>query len=547
MSFQKFQEECQKLVKEYGVLERPPKDIGADLALPCFTLAKKLKKNPTEIAKDIAGKIWPGILIEKIEALGPYVNFYANWKKLGKTVIEEVIRHDSYGSSDNKGTVMVEYSSPNSNKPLHVGHLRNDSIGMSISNILEFFGFKVVKANLVNDRGIHICKSMLAYKKWGKGMPNKKGDHFVGDFYVMFEKKKTPEMEKEIQVMLKNWEQKDKETRELWKKMNKWAIDGFKETYKEFGSEFDVFFFESQFYDKAKAIVEEGLKKKVFFRDEKGAVVAKIDPLPKKIILREDGTSIYITNDLALTEHKFKKYRLNKSIWCVGSEQNLYFRQLFKIFELLGYKWAKNCYHLSYGMVLLPGGKMKTREGTVIDADDLIEEVRQLAEKEVKKRYPGISKAELEDRSKHIALGAIKYYLLKMEPVRDLLFDSKKAVSFEGDTGPYLQYTYARAKSILRKSKKKPAIKDNFTEKETEIIKKISLFPEIIDKCARELKPHHLANYLSELAAVFNEFYHSQKVIDSEKEPELLALIQSVAVVMKNGLRLLGIKTLEKM
>lgn len=552
--FQKFAVECKDTVKKYRInLEKPPKEIGADLALPCFALAKKLKKSPQEIAKDIASGIEKGMkkgLIKKMEAAGPYVNFYADWDKLGKTIIKEILKDDEkYGSANKKEKIMIEYSSPNSNKPLHVGHLRNGSIGMSMANILSFSGNNVIKANLVNDRGIHICKVMVAYEKFAGGKtPDKKSDHFVGDLYVLYHKNEDDQLKKEAYEMLKKWEEHDKKAITLWKKINKWTIEGIKQTYKTFGSDFDVWFFESEFYDKAKPLINEALKKKVFFKHEEGAIVAKLEPeLANKVVLRSDGTSTYATNDLPLTKHKFEHFKLNKAIWIVGSEQNLYFQQLFKIFELLGYKWAGNCHHLSHGMVNLPSGKMKSREGTVIDADDLIEEVKELAKKEIKERYPNISGKELEERAMDIGLGAIKYYLLKIEPIRDILFDSEKAVAFEGDTGPYLQYTHARAFSIVKKSKKKAKVESLDGEKEINIIKKLSAFPEIIEKCANELKPNYLANYLSELAIMFNEYYHSQKVIGSENEEARLAMVAAVRTVLRNGLQLLGIKPLEKM
>ncbi len=546
----KFHEECWKMAEGIGKLERPPKGIGADLALPCFALAKDRRKNPNDIAKEIAAGMKAKGLVKAIRAEGPYVNFYADWNKIGNNVLKQIMKGDRV--KEKKEKVMVEYSAPNSNKPLHIGHLRNDSIGMAVSNILEFSGHDVTRANLINDRGVHICQAMLAYKKWGKGRkPKIKSDHFVGDFYVLYHKKlkEDKKLEEEAQKMLIKWEKGDKATRALWKKMNNWAMSGFKETYKKFGSKFDVFFLESQFYDKAKPLISEGLKKGVFYKNDKGDIVAalKKSNLPDKTILRNDGTSVYITNDLALTKHKFEKYNLDKATWVVASEQNLYFEQLFKIFELLGYKFASRCHHLSYGIVSLPEGRMKSREGKVVDADELIENVKELALHEVNKRYK-LQKKEAEERAMKIALAAIKYYLLSLEPVKDIMFDPEKAVSFEGDTGPYLQYTYARAKSIIRKSGRKVAFKEmELDGKEVAIVKELSQFPWIIKKCAHEMKPHYLANYLFELATLFNEFYHSSRVIGAERERELLMLVAAVAAVLKNGLELLGIDVLEEM
>ncbi len=547
-----FYEECERLVKNIpgARLERPPRGIVADLALPCFALAKERKKNPADIAAEIAGSLKSKGLIKSIKAEGPYVNFYADWNKIGNSILRDVMKGNYGRGKKQKERVMIEYSAPNSNKPLHIGHLRNDSIGMAMSNVLEFSGYQVIRANLVNDRGVHICQAMLAYKKWGKGKkPRGKTDHFVGDFYVLYHQKlkQDEQLKQEVQQMLVKWEKGDRATRALWKKIRDWTLKGFEETYKVFGSEFDVFFFESEFYDKAKPIIKEGLQKNIFYRNDKGAVVAKLEPdLPDKTILREDGTSIYITNDLALTKHKFKKYKLNRAVWVVASEQNLYFKQLFKILELLDYSFADKCQHLSYGIVNLPEGKMKSREGKVIDADELIADVKMLALHEINKRYD-LPKNEAEKRAMKIALAAIKYYLLSLEPIKDITFDPQKAVSFEGETGPYLQYTYARARSILRKSGKDISFSEKFSGSEIALIKMLAQYPWIIKKCAYEMKPHYLANYLFELATQFNEFYHSSRVVGTEKERELLALVAAVSIVMKNGLQLLGIDVLEEM
>ena len=548
----KFHEECQKIVEGIGKLERPPKGIEADLALPCFALAKERKKKPDDVAKEIAVGMKPKGLIKAIRAEGPYINFYADWNKIGNSVLKQILSEEYGKGSKKKERIMVEYSGPNSNKPLHIGHLRNDSIGMAMSNILEFNGYDVIRANIINDRGIHICQVMLAYKKWGKGKkPKIKSDHFVGGFYVLYHQKLRdhPKLKDEVQKMLVKWEKGEKATRALWKKINDWAINGFKQTYEIFGSKFDVFFHESEFYDKARPILNEGIKKGIFYKNDKGALMAKLEPdLPDKTVLRSDGTSIYVTNDLALTKHKFQKYKLSRSIWVVASEQNLYFKQLFAIFKNLGYKFADNCYHLSYGLVNLPEGKMKSREGNVIDADELIENVKELALHEVNKRYE-LPKKEAENRAMKIALAAIKYYLLSLEPIKDIMFNPEKAVSFEGETGPYLQYTYARAKSIIRKSgKKNIAFRDiELDEKEISIVKHLSQYPWVVKKCAHEMKPHYLANYLFELATLFNEFYHATQVVGTEREKELLTLVASVSTVLKSGLELLGIEVLEEM
>ena len=543
-AYEKFLNDCKRIAGAHAHLLEKPKSGIADLALPCFSFSQ-----PVEEAKKLAerySKKARGTMIGNVFATGPYVNFFIDEKKFSAAAIKEILKEkEKYGKGKKKGRIMVEYSAPNSNKPLHVGHLRNDSIGMAVSNILAFSGCKVIRANLVSDRGIHICKTMLAYKKWGGGTPEKKPDHFVGDFYVLFEKNKTKEMEEEAQKMLVDWEKNNKEVKALWKKMNSWVLSGFKETYEKFGSEFDVWFYESEFYDSAKPIISKGLKKGVFFKDNEGSVVAKLEPLPDKAVLRKDGTSIYITNDLSLTVNKFKKYKLDKSIWVVASEQNLYFQQLFRIFELLGYKWAKNCCHLSYGLVHLPSGRMKSREGTVIDADDLLNEVKNLAKKEIHKRGL-LDGQKTEKRALSIALAAIKYFFLKVEPKSDMLFDPEKAISFEGNTGPYLQYTYARASSILKKAGKKKG-KIKYEESMMALIKNLAQFPEEIERAAKDCKPNYIANYLYELATLFNEYYHKERVLGSKNEFARLQLVEAVRIVLGNGLKLLGIEPLEEM
>jgi len=549
-----------------AALERPPGSTGADLALPCFFYAKKHKKNPVEMANNIVNKIQKTKLIEKAQAFGPYINFYADWKMMGKIVLDQIFREGPrYGHvpDDKPESIMLEYSSPNTNKPLHLGHLRNDSLGMALFKILESRGHKVRKAVLFNDRGVGISKCMLAYKKWGKGSKpgNKKPDHFVGDFYVMFEKRKTKTMEDELGNMVKMWEEGDREVRALWDKMVSWVLHGFRETYRAFGSKFDTEFRESDYYDKAEDIIKKGLDKRVFTKEHDGAIVADLEKqkLTKKVIKRSDGTSLYVTTDLALGRHKFENYKTDRSIWVVGSEQDLYFQQLFKIFELLGFKWYKNCIHYSHGLVHLPEGKMKSREGLVVDADDIIDEMGKLAKTEIRKREKFISKKELEKRANSVALGALKYFLLKAEAKKNIQFNPKESISFEGDTGPYVQYACARACSILRKSKKRNL--DNFDakllthEKEKMLIRKLMEFPETVRNAAAYLKPNFVANYAHELATIFNNFYETVPVL-KEDDVNLghndvrmarLALVKATITVLENALYLLNINTPDKM
>ena len=548
--------------KIIALLEVPPQGLG-DYAFPCFVLAKEMKKNPVEISKEISIKIKESFL-EKVESKGAYVNFFISKGDLSTTVLENIFKNNLINSNE-KGKVMVEYSSPNTNKPLHLGHLRNNTLGLAISNLLEAKGQKITKANLVNDRGIHICKSMLAYKLFGKERdPIKEGiksDHFVGEMYVLFNEKvkENPALEEEAKEMLKKWEAKDKETILLWKKMNTWALSGMKETYNLFGSKFDEWFFESDTFAKgdAKKIIEEGLKNGAFKKEDNGAIAANLEPeLPNKIIVRGDGTSLYATNDLALTQYKFDKYKINKSIWVVGSEQELYFKQLFAMFDKLGRAWAKNCYHLSYGMVNLTSRKMKSREGTVVDADDLIIEVIDIAKGEIDSRYKDLSGKEREARALAIALSAIKFYLLKNDARKDITFNPKESISFDGETGPYLQYTYARAKSILRKAKEEKIKykKENFDllkeNKEKELIVVLSEFSNMVDKSLEQLSLHPLAHNLLSIAEKFNSFYHDVPVLKSENKELLnarLSLVEATTIVIAKGLEILDIEAIEKM
>ena len=545
-----------KLENIESLIEIPPEDALGDYAFPCFILAKEFRKNPNDISRDLSRKL-KSKSFEKIENNGPYLNFFVNKSILIKEVLDNINELKSkYGSSNigkNK-KIMVEFSSPNTNKPLHLGHLRNIFLGDSLSKILSFNGYNVIKTNLNNDRGIHICKSMLAYQIFGNNKkPDKKPDHFIGDFYVLYENRKTLELEQELKEMLFKWENNDRKVRALWKKMNNWALQGFNETYKRLGIKFDKQYYESKFYDKAKQVINEGLKKKIFDKQEDDSVIARLNEygLPDKILLRSDNTSIYITQDIYLAELKFKEFKLDKSIYVVANEQNLHFKQLFKILELLGYKWAKNCYHLSYGYVSLPSGRMKSREGIVIDADDLLDEMENLAEKEVIKREK-LNKQELNKRSKAIGHSALKFFILKYDPSKDFVFNPEESLSFEGYTGPYIQYTIARINSILKKAKCRES-KVNFDllkdDLEFKLIKMMDSFKDIIIKSCDEYKPSLLANYTFELSQVFNEYYHRCQVINDDKGlmKSRLFLIKNVKQVLENGLYLLGIAVLDRM
>lgn len=551
-----------KSLKEQDIenwLEVPPNPEMGDFSFPCFKLSAVLKKNPVEIAKNLATSLKPQANIEKIQAQGAYLNFFLKKANFAQETLEKILKEKAnFGKAKENLKVMIEFPSPNTNKPLHLGHLRNMALGESIARIYEQIGNNIIRANLNNDRGIHICKSMLAYQKWGKNKTPKsekiKSDHLIGDFYVMFSKaaKENPKLEEEAQEMLKKWESGDKKTIELWKEMNKWALDGFKETYKLFGIKPKKEYYESDIYLQGKELIQEGIKKGIFKKREDKAIVADLtkEGLGEKVMLRADGTSIYITQDMYLAVLKDKEFKLDGSIYVVANEQDYHFKVLFSILKKFGFKFTKNLKHLSYGMVELPEGRMKSREGTVVDADDLILETQELAKKEILNRNKDINKKELEERSLKIALAAIKFMLLKIDPVKNMVFNPKEAISFEGDTGPYIQYSYARASSILKKSKKKPNLK-NIPEKleqvESELLKKLAEFPEIVKSSYKNLAPSTIANYSLELSHIFNEFYHACPVIDSKEEEFLLALIEAFRIVIKNSLYLLGIEVMEEM
>lgn len=569
-----FREELIKLiVKETNfsnseidsLLTIPPQGLG-DFALPCFIISKKNKKNPIIVAEELS-KIITADFLEKVVANGAYINFFVS-KSILSTIVLENIFSNKHNFGSNQGTVMVEYSSPNTNKPLHLGHLRNNALGLAISNLLEFTGHQVIKANLINDRGIHICKSMLAYKLFGDNKnPQSEGmksDHFVGSMYVLFDKmnKEKPELKLEelAQKMLVDWENEDNETILLWKKMNSWAISGMNETYAEFGTTFDKTFLESEMFGKGNMteLLKEGFDKGVFKKEDNGAITAILEDegLPNKIIVRGDGTSLYATNDLLLTQLKFDEFKLDKNMWVVANEQDLYFKQLFKIFEKLGREWAKKCYHLSYGYVSLTSGRMKSREGTVVDADNLIKDLKEIALTEINSRYDNLSDIEKDSRAKLIALSAIKFFLLKNDAKKDMVFNPQESISFEGETGPYLQYTFARAKSILRKASKEKIIctHTNFdllvNYKEKELLLELQKFDENVIKSFEQLSLHSLAHNLLAIAEKFNSYYHDVPILKSDSKELLnarLSLVEATTIVLEKGFKILDIVAIEEM
>jgi arginyl-tRNA synthetase len=540
-----------------NLLEVPPDPNFGDLSFPCFTLAKEFSKSPVEVAKFLREKIISPKGFQKIEHLGPYLNFFYDGYTLSKQVLKDALKKD-FGYKNNTKTIVIEFPSPNTNKPLHLGHIRNMSLGKSIFKTFEALGWKAKEVNLNNDRGVHICKSMLAYQRWGKNkLPNKKSDHFVGDFYIKYaqEAKKNPNLEKDIQDMLKKWEEGDKEVRAVWKKMNKWAFDGFNQTYKRFGINPDKNYYESKMYDKGKDIILEGLKKGLFYKDVSGAVMFDLSKkgLGQKVMLRSNGTAVYITQDIYLAKLKYEDYKFDKSVYIIGNEQDYHTSVLFEALNALGFKWAKGCYHLSYGMVYLPDGRMKSREGNVVDADNLMDQMSDLALKEVKKRNPKLSVIKQKQIAEKIGLASIKYFILKFSAKKDITFNPKQTISFEGDTGPYLQYSLVRANKILQKSKQKVSAEIDFellkSNEEQGLIKHISNFPKVIELAAENYSPHFIANYAYELSQKFSTFYAKHRVIGVSKPEEKarLLLVKVFYETLKKSLNLLGIEEVDVM
>ncbi len=526
-------------------LETPPDSNLGDYAFPCFQLSKKLKKSPIEIAKSLESIKLPKE-IEKVQAIGPYLNFFINPNKLSLNLIKTILKEK--GNKKNKEKIMVEFVSPNTNKSLHLGHVRNGVLGEALSNILQSQGYKVIKVSLNNDRGTGMSEAMLGYLMYHKGeAPKIKPDHFVAQGYVDFKHAETEGLKQKVQQLTLDWENNNKEVRKLWKKLTTWVYQGYKETYKSLGISFDKQYYESKIYKEGKDIVNNGLKHGIFKRKD-GAIIAPKEKynLPDKILIKSDGTSLYMTQDIYLAKLKEKEYNIDCSIHIVASEQDLHFKQLFKILELLKFKIAKKSYHLSYGLVNLPSGRMKSREGNVIDADDVIEDVTNLAKTELKKR----KSKDIDKKSRQIGLAALKFFMLKVDNNTSFTYDSEQALSFEGETGPYCQYTYARIKSILKKHKGKIPLKISIsTKEEKNIIMLLYKYPEILKESAESYKPHILARYLINLCQSFNEFYHQHQILKAEKNLMIsrLNLALATSIIIKNALNLLGIEILESM
>lgn len=561
----------------------PPKSEMGDAAFPMFPYAKIAGKAPALIAKDIMAALADKKHPEgEMLVAGPYLNIRFDIPSLASRILEEVDKAgDEYGAvNDLSGRkIMVEFSCPNTNKPLHLGHMRNDSLGESVSNLLSKAGAEVLKVNLINNRGVHICKSMLAYKLFGNGetpeSTGEKGDHFVGRYYVRFAQwEKEAEKEKEnnpdivsdpsfvdpdtaAQEMLRKWEAGDAETRALWEKMNKWTLDGLSESYKNMGISFDKLYYESDTYKLGRSEVMKGLEMGVFKKEEDGSVQVDLSPigLDKKVLLRRDGTTLYMTQDIGTAVKRHEDWPFDSLIYVVASEQNYHFRVLFYVLSLLGYKWADELHHLSYGMVNLPEGKMKSREGTVVDADDLLDELTELAKGEIEAKGREEAVGDVADTARKIALGALNYYLLQVQPQHDMVFDPKKSIAFNGNTGPYLQYTCARISSILRKAEGEEyenAFNGSLLTNEDEktLLKAIESFPETVRKAALSYDPSIIAAYLYENAKTFSHYYHDNQILKAETK-ELsytrICLIKALRTVMKNGFSLIGVPYLESM
>jgi arginyl-tRNA synthetase len=563
------------------IVEKPPRPELGDLAFPMFPYAPILKRSPKDIAEGVAARIQeipadhfgpggPGAA--RIEVQGPYINVHLDRPSVCTEVVAEVSGSpDTYGrGNDLTGQrVVIEFSAPNTNKPLHLGHLRNDALGMSVARILESLGADVFKVNLINDRGVHICKSMLAYQRFGRGATpeerEEKGDHLVGDFYVRFGEwaREDPRAEELAQEMLRAWEEGDPEIRDLWERMNRWAIQGIQETYEKTGVAFDKIYRESETYLLGRKIVERGLEKKVFYREQDGSVWVDLsaEKLDKKVLMRSDGTSVYLTQDLGTAVQRYQDRRFDRMIYVVANEQRYHFQVLFKVLELLGYEWAGNLHHLAYGMVNLPEGKMKSREGTVVDADDLIEDLQTLAGEKIRGEGPETGEFDVEDleaTAEKIALGALNYYLLQPSQQKDMIFDPKESLSFSGNTGPYLQYTGARISSMLRKFSARAgqfaggAFTAGLLEQPDEwlMVKQIASYPEAVVQAANELNPSCLTTALFELAQTFNHYYHQNPVLHNENRDLVVSRIElakAVRQVLFNGMCLIGVPFLDRM
>ncbi len=594
-----------KVVKELYGAELPEKMVQlqntkegfeGNLTLVVFPFLKISKKKPEDTAQEIGEQLLKETsVVADFNVVKGFLNLVVS-QEAWISLLNDINADADFGykkATEDSPLVMIEYSSPNTNKPLHLGHVRNNLLGWSLAQIMQANGNRVVKTNIVNDRGIHICKSMLAWLKWGNGetpeSSGKKGDHLIGDYYVLFDKhyreeiaelkqryiaegmdaekaeekaKQEAPLIKEAHEMLVKWEQNDPEVRALWEKMNSWVYAGFDETYKALGVAFDKIYYESQTYLRGKAKVEEGLEKGLFERHEDNSVWADLtnEGLDQKLLLRSDGTSVYMTQDIGTAEMRFQDYPIDKMIYVVGNEQNYHFQVLSILLDRLGFKWGKELVHFSYGMVELPNGKMKSREGTVVDADDLIavmiEDARRTADEAGKNA--DLTEEEKQEIARIVGMGALKYFILKVDARKNMLFNPEESIDFNGNTGPFIQYTHARIKSIMRKAEAQginvndSALGENavLNEKEIELVQKMNSFTAAVEQAGKDYSPSGIANYCYELTKEFNQWYHDYSVLNAEDEQTKLTrliLAKNVAKTIKNGMALLGIEVPERM
>ena len=558
------------------------KEFEGNLTIVVFPFLKASHKRPEDTAQEIGEYLVANCeAVEKFNVIKGFLNITIK-PSFWTSVLQSVEATENFGFkpvTDDSRLVMIEYSSPNTNKPLHLGHVRNNLLGFSLAKIMEANGNKVVKTNIVNDRGIHICKSMLAWLKWGNGITpekaGKKGDHLIGDFYVAFDKHYKEELQqlmdggmtkeeaeanstlmKEARTMLKKWEDGDEEVRSLWRTMNEWVYAGFDETYARMGVSFDKIYYESNTYLEGKEKVLEGLEKGIFYRKDDNSVWADLtaDGLDQKLLLRTDGTSVYMTQDIGTAKLRFQDYPIDQMIYVVGNEQNYHFQVLSLLLDKLGFSWGKDLIHFSYGMVELPNGKMKSREGTVVDADELMDEMIATARKMSEGRLKGVPEEEIDDVYRIIGLGALKYFILKVDPRKNMLFNPQESIDFNGNTGPFVQYTYARIRSVLRKSDEADAATDitayEPNEKEIEIIQRIADFPSVVSEAGRTYSPALIANYVFDLAKGYNQFYHDYSILKEENgvaRAFRLHLSRTVADIIRRGFSLLGVEVPERM
>ena len=576
-------------------LQKTKAEFEGNLTLVMFPFFKLSRLKPEDTAQQLGDYLAKHCkVVQSFNVVKGFLNLTiapAAWISLLNCIDSEP-HFGEKAVNEQSPLVMIEYSSPNTNKPLHLGHVRNNLLGWSLAQIMEANGNRVVKTNIVNDRGIHICKSMLAWKKWGNGATpestGKKGDHLIGDYYVAFDQhyraelaeltakfkaegmtddeaekraKEDSPLMKEAHDMLVRWEQGDEEVRALWKKMNDWVYQGFDETYKAMGVGFDKIYYESETYLEGKAKVEEGLAKGLFFRKPDGSVWADLsnEGLDQKLLLRADGTSVYMTQDIGTADLRFKDYPIDKMIYVVGNEQNYHFQVLSILLDRLGFKWGKELVHFSYGMVELPNGKMKSREGTVVDADDLMEEMVSAARRTSEElgKFADMTENERNEIARIVGMGALKYFILKVDARKNMLFNPEESIDFNGNTGPFIQYTYARIRSIMRKAEAEgivlPSVLPDtlpLNEKEVQLIQKLNSFETVVEQAGKDYSPSGIANYCYELTKDFNQFYHDYSILNAESveaKTLRLALAKNVAKTIKNGMQLLGIEVPERM